>query len=73
MVATKCQAAPIYDLLWIAVSNQFETVALFKTLKPTSFRGKDQKESEGRPKISFIWIVDKFSIILLWDDIIIIK
>ena len=73
MVATKCQAAAIYDFLWIAVSNQVETVALFESPQTTSFRGKDQKESEGRPKISFLWIVDKFSIILLWDDIIIIK
>ena len=58
-VATKCQAAAIYDLLWIAVLNQIETVAHFKPFKTNLSQMKRSKGKVKVPKLSFIRIVDK--------------
>ena len=48
IVATKCQPAAIYDLLWISVSNQIETVALFRFQTQPLSDEKIKRESEGR-------------------------
>ena len=53
MVATKCQAAPIYDLLWIAVSNQVETVALFESPQTNLFQRKRSKGKWRSPQNFF--------------------
>ena len=58
-VATKCQAAAIYDLLWIAVLNQIETVAHFKPFKTNLSQMKRSKGKVKVPKLSFIRIVDR--------------